>query len=192
MLIKNTDIITIAGRRGIGKSYLIRHLISKLHNTYRIVIIDINQEYSDLKEKFNDLIIEKINFEKNLNEEIDRIVDFYTSKRNFFIVFEDADIYIDNFNLPNSVMKFIYTGRHNGMGGIFSFRRLRSIHKQILFNSSYFFIFQAKLPNDVEYIKKYFDVENEIRQLKEHEFVLLDNFDRKQKAILKGGKIVYL
>ena len=131
MIIELQDIIAISGKRGVGKSYLVRYLIENLSNSMDIVVYDINNEYRDLRKKALVLKIGSLHDYKKL-------LDDFTPLKDTFYIFEDIDTIVDQFSMPETIKDFIYRGRHKNSGGIFVFRRLANIHKQILFNSHYF------------------------------------------------------
>ena len=51
MMIELQDIVAVSGKRGVGKSYLVRYLIQNLSDYMDIIIYDINNEYKDLRKK---------------------------------------------------------------------------------------------------------------------------------------------
>ena len=168
MMIELQDIIAISGKRGVGKSYLVRYLIQNLSNYMDIVIYDINNEYRDLRKK---ALVLKIN---SLHD-YKRLLDDFVPMKDTFYIFEDIDTIVDQFSMPETLKDFIYRGRHKNSGGIFVFRRLANIHKQILFNSHYLFMFRTHLFLDIKYLEQYINGFGErIAWLNNYEFLCLD------------------
>lgn len=157
-----TDILIISGKRNSGKTNLCRYLLNQIEKNYDILVYDINNDYDDYKQHhFND-VVEYINF-FNKNTDI---------KKNTFYVFDDVDLIMNSYSIPNFLMNFIYIGRHKNTGGIFIFRRLNNIHKQLMFNADYMFIAKTGLSNDIEYIKKNINEWELISKLDQYQFLM--------------------
>lgn len=170
MILNNTDIITISGKRHSGKTILSNFLIGlMIENNFDVEILDVNREYDidDVKiHRFADLVDYRKRFPEIINSAM--------QKRDKFLVFDDVDIVIDQNRMPDSLENCIKIGRHNNVGMMLIFRRINTMHKEVIFNTDHFFIFRSKLLLDREYFSKYLSNDYDIINLSQYEFFYAD------------------
>lgn len=168
--LSETDVIVISGKRGSGKTYLSNWIIQNLIDAeYDVQIMDINNEY-DIEGaeilRFRDLV----DFRTRFNAIVDN-----ARKQGKFLIIDDADIIIDERRIPDALLTDLQIGRHNDSGLMLLFRRMNTIHKQVLFNANHFFIFKSKLLVDREYFNKNLSSGFDIVNLGKYEFYYMDN-----------------
>ena len=152
MLVKTTDIITISGKRESGKTYLSKFLIDTLNqNEYDIDIYDINREY---EREYGNVI--RFSSVADYKTKVPMLVNEAMRKGSKFIVIDDADLLIDQNSIPSAILECLQIGRHRDIGMILIFRRVNTMHKQVIFNTNHFFIFKSKLLLDRDYFLPFF------------------------------------
>lgn len=187
MLIKTTDIITISGKRESGKTYLSKFLIDSLNaNDYDIDIYDINREYD--KEYGNIIRFKSV---ADYKEKIPILVNEAMNKGSKFLVIDDADLIIDQNSIPSAILECLQIGRHRDIGMILIFRRVNTMHKQVIFNTNHFFIFKSKLLLDRDYFKKNLSSDFDILNLEQYEFFYMNSLsDVAFKARINGEVMI--
>lgn len=169
MVYKIDDIVVVSGKRGSGKSYLTKYLVEQYAKIGDLIIIlDINDEYDDLKDSNVEII--KIKDKTDYIEKINKYLDYAMKNTHVFLVLEDIDLLIDQYKIPESILNSLQIGRHRDIGMLFIFRRMNSIHKQVLFNTTHFYIFKSKLFLDRDYFAKQLNGDFDIINLNQYEF----------------------
>ena len=183
----STDIISISGKRGSGKSVLSNIIIDNLvEKGINVSILDINNDYDidgARRYRFKDLVEYRI-FVNTISEKAMR-------SGNQFLIFDDADVIIDSNRMPANILDLIIRGRHKNVGAMFLFRRVNTMHKEIIFNANHFFIFKSKLLLDREYFNKNLDGNFDIINLKQYEFRYMNPInDLTFTGIVKEGNLI--
>lgn len=146
--ISQTDILTICGRRGSGKSNLAKTLIRFLINSgCPVIIIDPLQEHRDFSGATNKLIMwgDQQSFENFLAQ----IIGTWRG----IIVIDEADGFFPNRkNLLPHQKTLIHLGRHYGLGMIFVTRRLANLHTDVISQTSKLFSFRLFSGADANYL----------------------------------------
>jgi hypothetical protein len=186
---KVDDISVIAGKRGMGKTYLSKYLIQKyVHTNAEIKILDVNDEYGDMEIENVEII--PISDKLDLMKKVNTTIDYAMRNENVIVVLDDIDLLIDQYKIPDSILNCLIIGRHKNVGMIFIFRRMNSIHKQIIFNANHFYIFKSKLFLDRDYFAKQLDADFDIINLKQYEFRYLNSLsDLTFTGKIKNNKI---
>lgn len=183
----STDIISISGKRGSGKSVLSNIIIDNLiEKGINVSILDINNDYDidgARRYRFKDLVEYRV-FVNTISEKAMR-------SGNQFLIFDDADVIIDSNRMPANILDLIIRGRHKNVGAMFLFRRVNTMHKEIIFNANHFFIFKSKLLLDREYFNKNLDGNFDIINLKQYEFRYMNPInDLTFTGIVKDGNLI--
>lgn len=189
-MFKSTDIISILGRRGSGKSYLCK----KIQTLYpRCIIFDTLHEYND-----SDVDIMCYDF-----EDFSKAVISTKNKSKFRICFQ-FEIGQDNTDIFNECLKLIYhrgsvcvvieevqnfsethayglttwlkesllTGRHRDIAIITTTQRAGQLHSAILSQSNHIFTGNLQGKSDLQNLSNTVGIDiNIIKSLKEHTFI---------------------
>ena len=178
-----TDIIVISGKRHSGKTVLAKWIIDQyLEQDNNVEIFDINNEYQNYKHK---AIINKFGLVSEYKLRINELVNNAMSKGNKILVFDDIDTIISQNSIPDAMLECIIRGRHRNIGMILIFRRINSMHKQIIFNADHFFIYRSKFDLDIRYLQDNLGTEFSLNDLNKYEFLYLNAEDEEFKAKLE-------
>jgi len=144
----STDFILIIGKKGSGKSTLMKGLISTLEPEFYkatgkpFIKIDPLMEFGGKFIRSGDKIA--------YNTELKTMF----QKRNEFIVTDEADKFWKNKEaLTQTQSDFIDIGRHWGLGGMFITRRLARLHTDLVSNANKLFIFKLWTKADFDYLR---------------------------------------
>lgn len=168
-MLSSTDVITILGKRGHGKTTMCRTLQSAFP---RVLILDRLREYNESKtptfttfEGLGSFLIEnerktefravfQFDIESDAHDELfNEImrVAYYTG--NLLIVIEEVHNFANPNFLPKYLREIILTGRHQNIGLIMTSQRAAEVHKTCLSQSSQLFIGCHFERNDIQYLK---------------------------------------
>lgn len=159
-----TDGIVALGKRGSGKTSVVKAIANKVPNK---VIVDIVGNLESLKDNsaryyltspINSVaVFDKINYKKG----------------NFYLVLDEAD----RIPYKNALQEIINLGRNWNIGYIATARRTANIHKDYLANATHIIAFRHNLPQDLDMLNEWLPPEAvaQITKLGEHEFVLVSN-----------------
>ena len=180
-----SDKILILGYSGSGKTTLLEYFVNYYFvNFPHIVIIDSVYRFSKLRDRFyfgitqcNNPKPNKICVHVRNKGEFERVV--FTLNRYpypVFLIVDEIDQYIDPYSLPFEFGLYSEQGRNWNQGGIFTARRLGSVHKSIFSNAHYLILFKIINKMDLQYLKSVldFDVDELNNEIGEHEFYLID------------------
>ena len=163
--------IVILGKRGSGKTTLIKYLIKKALSTgVKITILDIVGNYIYLKgdKRINYHIINPHNA-KQINSILLKVF----NEGNQLLILDEADLYDYSVLKKDLFYSIINLGRNYGIGYIASARRTANIPKDFISNANYSFVFRHNLPQDLNVLREWFSENEEIfRQLGLYEFAL--------------------
>jgi len=163
--IRTDDIIVVCGKRRSGKTYFTQWLIRKLPRT---IIWDYNYEYK-LKNSVITYSLKQI-IPLFLSGKYRYIVYRPTTKteqtfemfcqtcdklRNVIVVIEEVERFATAWLIQPSLKRLIDTGRHKGIGLIFTMRRTLRVNPDITFNADYIFAFSQHRPQDLDYLAEY-------------------------------------
>ncbi len=188
--VSKTDGLLILGKRGSGKTYLLSYLVKK--SPYRWLIVDpvasvrrtgmlagvggggrarrrvAVVEPDILDADLVDSSIRKA-FGMGLNVAVDELSEFPYSKY-------------------GSIRELVMRARNYGVGWIGVSRATSELHKSIINNADYVFVFRSFEPRFVEYLREYTDVSvEELRGAPRYAFLII----REGDVIRKNGKAVY-
>lgn len=179
MKIKDTDVITIFGQRGSGKSVMAKYL---LQNYPRFFVYDPLNEYGHLGKVVTDL--DQIDLEndkriifnpikKNDDLEMHDIISGFVWEYmpNTLFATDEMQMYQSTKLTPN-FKKVITQGRHKGIGVLAISQRFANLNQTILTQSHHVFIYSL-FGRDIESAKSYFGkkIEESINSLPEYAFI---------------------
>lgn len=174
MNIECSNAVVILGKRDSGKTFLIKTLMHLL--PYRFTVIDITGDFKGFQFKGDYWLVD-------INDRLiveNHLLDVW-SEPNQMLVIDEADRFPYH---KTTLSKIINLGRHQNIGYIASARRTANIHKDILSNADYAFIFRHVLPSDLSYLNRWFPntSEKEIRSLQDYEFLVMQKGSPTLKA----------
>lgn len=157
-----SDVISvIAGQRGSGKTTLAKTLISGLT---RVIIYDPMHEYNPA-----------ISYRPTTDsiEEFEKVAGHVWDTGNTFFVVDEAERYlVNNTRLPINTFKIINSGRHRNIGLLLVTRRIAELHKSPFSLAEQVYLFHLFAPNDIRYIKEFYDGADYLRRLNKYEYVI--------------------
>lgn len=177
-----TDVIVVSGKRHSGKTVLAKWIIDQyLEQDNDVEIFDINNEYGNYKHK---ALINKFASVSDYKLKINELVNRAMAKGNKILVFDDVDTIISQNSIPEAMLECIIRGRHRNIGLILIFRRINSMHKQIIFNADHFFIYRSKFDLDIRYLQDNLGTDFSLDNLDKYEFLYLSAEDEEFKGKL--------
>jgi DNA helicase HerA-like ATPase len=169
--LRQTDLISIFGKRGSGKTTLCKNLQRAFP---RVVVIDLLQEYDDSEcdyrvtnlQDFARILIAltrarskrfKIVFQFDIENSNDETADFDTAMHllysfgNCMVVIEEIHHYMRGEILPEWLRKVILVGRHRGLGIIATSQKPATVSKVFTSQCHHWFIARMFERNDLKY-----------------------------------------
>lgn len=149
-LIKQTDVLTVCGRRGSGKSNLTKTLIKFLVNSRcPVMVVDPLQEHRE----FDRLGVINKYIPYGDQQGFDDFLQTIIGKWKGMLVIDEADGYFPNRkNLLPYQKTLIHLGRHYGLGMLFVTRRLSNLHTDVISQTSKLFSFRLFAGADANYL----------------------------------------
>ena len=144
ILIRPDAGVTIAGKRGCGKTTLARHILKQIP---RKAIYDPLGQYADM----NSFIPKTFNI-----EEFDYFAAQCWVQGDIFVAVEECENWIGQTGKRSpEFMRIINMGRNRGMGYMVITRRLANVDKTAVGLSDHVFLYKLFLPNDVKYCEDF-------------------------------------
>ena len=194
---KTTDIVIIIGRKGSGKSYLIKRLFLPQFDSYVIddhVMERTRNEYADYgyRAKYLAEIVSKprVNFydypkDDSSFEKIWNAVKLHANRwGDTLFVIDEAHIHFSKKSLPTSQKEVLHENRHFGTGIILASQRIYDINPIAYKQADYIILFYTREPREIEFIRKYIssEVAEIVKNLKQYYFVLFDVNNQRVKV----------
>ena len=186
---KPTDIVIIIGRKGSGKSYLIKHLFLPQFQSFVIddhVMERTRNEYADygFRARYLAEIVSKprvnyYDYDKT-DESFAKIwnaVKLHAQKwGDTLFVIDEAHIHFSKKSLPVAQKEVLHENRHYGTGIILASQRIYDINPVAYKQADYIILFYTREPREVEFIRKYIssEVAEQVKTLKQYHFVVFD------------------
>ena len=159
--IKQSDGVVVLGKRGSGKTVMVRFLINHMPN-YRFIILDVVGNLGIYKDARN-CTYHLVN--PHDKKKIDEICKEAIKTGNCMVVLDEAD----RLEYTDNLSDMLNIGRNYGVGYIATARRTANIHKDYLANQTHAFIFKHTYPRDVKVIAEWLDVDDKtLRYLADH------------------------
>ena len=161
LTIKQSDGVMSLGKRGSGKTSLVRFLVSAMPQ-YHYIVIDIVGNLGQFKDAKNcryHLI--------NPHDEaaINAICRGAMKQGNCMVVMDE----VDRLEYTEALSDLINVGRNYGVGYIATARRTANVHKDILANQTHAFIFKHTYPRDVKVLTEWLNLdERTLRHLEQY------------------------
>jgi hypothetical protein len=154
---KPDELMTVAGMRGVGKSYLTKEIIKTklIPEDIKYYIYDLNDEYRDFPPA--NVYVPKTTSETEFEEVAKKIWD--TGETVFTI--DEAENYINvRKPLTESMTSITRRGRHRDIGTIAITRRIAEFSKEYFSLSDWIVMFKVFSPNDIRYIAEFISKED--------------------------------
>lgn len=171
MKIKISDTTIILGKKGSGKTTLIRYLITELRTSYPITIIDVIGNFTGFQNKKN---IRYYLVNPNNSKEIEQLANRIFYKGNTLVVFDEFDTYPYSSMHKDAMYNLFQLGRNRNIGFILSARRTANISKDIIANANHTFIGNTGYLPDIERLQTYYQFSmSDYRSLKTYQFLYI-------------------
>lgn len=197
-----TDKISLIGRSGCGKSYLGKEILALYP---RAIIFDSLYEYGDLGnvhhsfESFSEDLLKNQKSDKfrtvvqfdiesaNTSTEFDEMMRISYYRGQVMIFIDEVQNFSTVHLLPTWLRQVVLTGRHQGIGLIYTTQRPGELHKTLLSQSSKIFCGNLHSQNDIKTMSNYLDrPSEEISNLPDRKFIF---WTPGQKSIIIDNKI---
>lgn len=152
MEIKQTDQMVIGGKKGSGKTNLMKTLIKWLLSVHcPVIIIDPLWEYKEFEQQGAIVMHIKYGNVAQFNNYINQLF----TKWKGILVIDEADGFLPNkTNLLNPSRTLIHLGRHYGIGSAFVTRRLSNLHTDVISQTGKLFLFRLYAGADAQYLER--------------------------------------
>jgi len=176
LVLKQTDVTIICGRRGSGKSTLASQLIKALiYKRCPLKIIDPLKEHLEFSKKGVDVVY----LEYGEPTQMDNFLQSVYGTWKGIIVIDEADGFLPAMKtLTPFSKKLLHLSRHYGIGVILITRRLSNLHTDTLAQAKHVFVFGLNSPADFDFLSRggMHEIVENMSQLERYEFFYF-NFD---------------
>lgn len=175
-------IIPIFGKRGSGKSFLVKKLIE---SEKRLLIFDTLGEYT------NGVVFEDprklLEFWRNVyrksfrliyrplnpQEELDPLAELVFDLGNMTMVIEEIDCYCTPYEISDAMAHIIQRGRHQGITLIGVTQRPFGIHRLITSQAKEIYVFNTNEPRDRDYLRMLLgtEIDAKLDALQQYQYV---------------------
>jgi hypothetical protein len=177
--IQSDQDILILGKKGSGKTTLAKFLVRNL--PFRFLIFDVIGNWAEFRKEYNYILVSPRNHIQYINQILMKV----WNAGNYYIIYDEFDQY----PYSGMVSTIINIGRNRNIAGMYIARRTVNIHKDILQNATWTFVFGNNAYRDIEHINENYNIDSRAwtryQNLKPYEFLIF--YDRDYYA---KGKIV--
>lgn len=182
--IKQNEIVTICGKRGSGKTYLMKNILKSVHNFFvydPLHQISISDAY--ITKNFNDALNVMRKGSKRIIykpmqisiSEFDILSKMIYNVGNIMLLVDEADRVMPSRAITKNASALIDLGRTRLIGGIFITRRLARLDSLPISQSDHVIAFKTILPQDVKYLKEFIgELAEQASNLKPYHFLYYD------------------
>ncbi len=179
--IKQNDIVTICGKRGSGKTYLMNQIIKSADSFFvydALHQISISNAYTT--KNFNDALNALRKGSKRIIykpiqisiAEYDALCRLIYNIGNIMLFVDEADRVMPSRAITRNASALIDLGRTNLIGGVFLTRRLARLDSLPISQSDHVMAFKTILPQDVKYLKEFIgEIAEQAPNLKPYHFL---------------------
>lgn len=172
--VRQSDGIVVLGKRGSGKTTLVRYLINSMPN-YRFVIIDVVGNLGQFKNSRN---VEYHLINPHAENRIDSICGSAMKAGNCMVILDEAD----RLEYTTNLSDLLNVGRNYGVGYMATARRTANIHKDYLANQRHAFVFKHTYPRDVKVLTEWLDIDERVfRHLEQYKTLYFCDDELKMK-----------
>lgn len=205
---KERQVITVTGKTGRGKTFLIMNYLAKMAAKKQPVLIaDSMNEYQGGKTFENMLsFLDHVKAEGfsgvnivRLKSDLEALKCFAFSRFSavkHLLIVEEASKYCSPHTIDENLKALVSYGRHWGVSLVFCAQRFAQLNKIITSQSDFFISFQQTEQNDLKQISNFLNTYEKIRELEKREFMTFgdvpENSEFKASTVqtLKNSKIV--
>jgi len=182
--IKQNEIITICGKRGSGKTFLMNEII-KTTDSFLVwdALHQIKIPNAYITSNFNDALnvlrkgSKKIIYQPHQISisEFDMLCRIIYNLGNIMLFVDEADRVMPSRAITKGASALIDLGRKKVIGGVFITRRLARLDSLPISQSDHVFAFKTILPQDVKYLKEFIgEIAEQAPNLKPYHFLYYD------------------
>ena len=162
--IKSSDVVTITGIRGSGKSYFLKKLMA---SNSCFLVYDVMQEHNNnggvIVNNLKDLQYHLSKGHKKIvyrpisisTIEFDWICKAVYRMGNRTLIVEESNRVIESMKITKGTSELIDLGRHRNVGLVCVTRRIAVLDKLPVSQSEHIIVFKTVLPNDIKYLKEF-------------------------------------
>jgi hypothetical protein len=163
-VIKSTDLVTVCGQRGTGKTQWIKAIISKFKSV-DVLIFDPMGEYRTPP-------FEVYIPETQSPEELAEVCAYVFRKGNHLLVVSEAELYMPNVSyLPSDTFRLLTQGRHRNTAVWADTRRIANLSKTMFSLSEHCIVFRHFGNNDLKYLSEWIPNRESVRGLLDYHFI---------------------
>ena len=199
MIAGDNTVIFVAGRKGSGKSTLVREIS---HEFPRVVALDSLGEY-DTRERFQVLdgpqeIAEgmlrvegaqtfRVSLRADDTETLLRALDLVYEMPGVLVIVEETSLYCSPSHLPPEISRLVRYGRHRDISQVYVARRPSEIHRDLTAQADVIVSFVQHEQRDVAYLRAVAGPEAEaVQRLPRFRFMAWGDQEKFPAAVLAG------
>lgn len=177
-MIRQNNIISIFGRKGSGKSILLK---SAVKNCRRLLLIDPMSEYNngyvtyDLNDMLNKIEREyfRIIFRPLSEDDYNNAIYAALAVKNMTLAIDEIDLYCNSYYMSEPLRYCIQYGRHFNISIIAVSRQPNRVRGDITSQSDFILSFETHGYNDKKYLQSFAgdDIRGLISNLQQHNFI---------------------
>lgn len=191
---KENTIISVYGRKGSGKSFLVKEILTEYP---RIVILDTLGEYDDAEIEttlagairkilsVRDKRVFTISVRLDDVEEYLKLLRLLYEMERICVVLEEVSLYTSPQKIPPELSALVRYGRHKAISLIFVSRRPAETHRDISAQSDVVVSFAQHEPRDIVYFRALFGkgIAGSVESLRQYQIVAGGNEDKFPKVV---------
>lgn len=168
MNLKSNEVIMVVGKRGFGKSTLVRWLLRRFQRAgVDVYVYNTSQEreYQPFPHYTPKIIDDLMEFEGQAEK--------VWKKGNLVFVVEEVDLFASSHFISPMLKRLVSAGRHRNIGVICTTRRVWDVHKLICSQVHHWFFFQnLELGYSIVYLKKFIgDIAEKLKDIPPYYFL---------------------
>lgn len=171
-VIRQNKIIAVFGRKGSGKTTLVKYLVRSCR---RLILIDPLAEYENgtivytredlyyqaTRYKEFRIIFRPMNYDDDENyTDVDYAADLALALKNATLVIDEVDKYCNSWYMSKQLNYCIQYGRHFGVYVIITSRQANRVRNDITAQADYIITFQQQGQQSLKYLRGYNDDDN--------------------------------
>ena len=183
-------IITVLGKKGTGKTFLIQNRILKQIKKPVFILDSLDEYFNGIIFKDTNTLILYLKSQKPnvsgvyiLRPESDRDVDLFFNLvfciGNCSLIVEETSLYCNPYKIDENFKKILNYGRHRQINLIAVARRASEIHRDITAQSDFIVSFRQTESRDISVLLTVDENATELTSLNQYKYKILGDFDKK-------------